>query len=441
MKLGIAVLALLGLCANAMAGPEQYAVDGITLGTQLNFASASYHEYKCSPSEQFDGFTWCQKARSDKERRGRNAVGYSLLHSRTGNVVYVNRSQEPSFLKADEAERDLQRYASKIGETPRIMKMPHRSGVSDGLIATWGKITLVPLDQKSVKVLAEGKRPKKGLLIDWLGNFERSAREGLPIYRIDGGPGFVWLASFDQKGRGILRLAAVDASAFSFPPSSPMPYPTSQPTADTSEPESSQVEATADTSEQNSSQLEPTQTIEKLRAELAVAASRIAELEQSKAAAEAALKEATKARIDAETARSEIEQAGTTEKGKSEATIPHPEGKEATASAQSTWWEKTLYGSMSGLLVALTVSAVGFASRRRAPKFGTTPILALAPSQVSETEVAVVAASPAIAIAEDVFGRELEAQVAAINATQAEIEGAHALHLEANASSAAEVSP
>jgi hypothetical protein len=35
----------------------------------------------------------------------------------------------------------------------------------------------------------------------------------------------------------------------------------------------------------------------------------------------------------------------------------------------------------------------------------------------------------------------LEAQVAAINATQAEIEGAHGLHLEANASSAAEVWP
>ena len=354
MKLRITVLALLGLCADAMAGPEQYAVDGVAVGTQLNFTSASYREYKCSPSDQFDGFTWCQKARSEKERRGPYAVGYSLLHSRSGNVAYVNRSQEPSFFKSNEAEQDVQRYASKIGEAPRIMKVPHRSGLPDGLIATWGKITLVPLDQESVKILAAGKNPKKGLLIDWLGNFGRSAKEGLPIYRIDGGPGLVWAASFGQKGRGILRLAAVDASAFSSPPPPPEPQPTSQPMVDTSERESSQLELT--------------QTIEKLRTDLAIAASRIAELEQTKAATEASLEEATRARIDAETARSEIEQAGITEKAKSAAITPRPEGNGAAVNAQSAWWEKTLYG-IGGLLGALTLSAVAFfASRARARK-------------------------------------------------------------------------
>jgi hypothetical protein len=38
--------------------------------------------------------------------------------------------------------------------------------------------------------------------------------EGLPMYRISGRAGFVWVASFDQRGRGTLRLTAVDASAF-----------------------------------------------------------------------------------------------------------------------------------------------------------------------------------------------------------------------------------
>ena len=436
MKLRISVLALLGLCADAMAGPEQYAVDGVAVGTQLNFTNASYREYKCSPSDQFDGFTWCQKARSEKEPRGPYAVGYSLLHSRSGNVAYVNRSQEPSFFKSNEAEQDLQRYASKIGEAPRIMKVPHRSDLPGGLIATWGKITLVPLDQESVKILAAGKNPKKGLLIDWLGNFGRSAKEGLPIYRIDGGPGLVWAASFGQKGRGILRLAAVDASAFSSSPPPPEPQPTSQPTADTSERESSQLELT--------------QTIEKLRTDLAIAASRIAELEQTKAATEASLKEATRARIDAETARSEIEQAGITERAKSAAITARPEGNGAAVNGQSAWWEKTLYGSIGGLLGAVTLSALGFfasrararklaatlygsiggllgaltlsadgffASRVRARKLAATPILTLAPSQISETGPDVVAASPAIAIAEDAFGRELEEFVAAINAT------------------------
>ena len=44
--------------------------------------------------------------------------------------------------------------------------MPHRSGLPDGLITIWGKITLAQLDQETVKGLSEGKNPKKGLLID-----------------------------------------------------------------------------------------------------------------------------------------------------------------------------------------------------------------------------------------------------------------------------------
>jgi hypothetical protein len=34
--------------------------------------------------------------------------------------------------------------------------MPHRSGLPDGLITIWGKITLVQLDQETVKISAAG---------------------------------------------------------------------------------------------------------------------------------------------------------------------------------------------------------------------------------------------------------------------------------------------
>ena len=217
MRAGIAVLAYVVLAGNAIAAPTEYAVDGLAVGTQLNFGSASYREYKCNPSDQFDGLTWCQKTRSDKERRGSYIAAYSLLHSQDGNIFYINRSQEPAFFNRKESEGNLQRYSRKIGKSPRIMKMPHRSGLPDELIAVWGKITLEPLDQGSIKILADGKSPRKGLLIDFLRDFARSAKEGLPIYRIAGGPGFIWAASFDQKGRGTLRLAAVEVSGFPRP--------------------------------------------------------------------------------------------------------------------------------------------------------------------------------------------------------------------------------
>jgi hypothetical protein len=53
------------------------------------------------------------------------------------------------------------------------------------------------------------------LLIDFISNFARSAKDGLPIYRIGGGPGLLFVASFDQKNRGTVRSAALDASALS----------------------------------------------------------------------------------------------------------------------------------------------------------------------------------------------------------------------------------
>src|SRR5262249_22284157 len=214
MRARIAVLAFVVLCGHSAAEPAKYVIEGLVLGTQLNFESASYGEYRCRPSEQFDELTWCQKT-----RRGRSDIAiYSLLHSREGSVLYINRSQEPAFLNAKKAEQNIQQSSSNIGELPRVIRMPHRSGLPDGLIAVWGNVTLEQLDQESIKILvADRKALKKGLLIDFLGNFVRSAKAGLPVYRMDGGPGFIWAASFDQKGHGILRSGAVDASKLLLP--------------------------------------------------------------------------------------------------------------------------------------------------------------------------------------------------------------------------------
>ena len=49
---------------------------------------------------------------------------------------------------------------------------------------TWGGTGLEPLDIENRKVFAEGRRLTKGYYIDFIGNFDRSAKDGLPIYRI-----------------------------------------------------------------------------------------------------------------------------------------------------------------------------------------------------------------------------------------------------------------
>jgi hypothetical protein len=232
-----------GLCltgaADAQTGPSDptagpaasYAVEGLVLGSKVKLGSSMYRDYKCGPSEQFDGFTWCQKTSRDSERRGSFEASYSILHAKDGTVVYANRTQQPAFFGRGETDSDIQNYTRKIGGSPQITKVPLRSGALDAVLATWGGAELEPLDNDSVKLLAEGKSPKKGFLIDFLGNFTRSAQEGLPIYRIIGGPGFVWVASFDRKGRGTLRFAAIDASALQPGPVAIPPAPAAAPPA------------------------------------------------------------------------------------------------------------------------------------------------------------------------------------------------------------------
>jgi hypothetical protein len=209
--------ATITLALGQVSAQTKYAVDGVAVGSRVKSDSATYLEYKCSPSDQFDGFTWCQKTRNDRDRRRASTATYSILHAQDGNIVYVNRFQVPSHFDRNEADKEIQAYSDKLGEPAHVTRMPHRAGLPDGIMALWGKTTLEPLDHDSTKILAGGKSPKKGLLIDFIGNFARSAQDGLPIYRIGGGPGLLWVTSFDQKNRGTVRFAAVDASGLSPP--------------------------------------------------------------------------------------------------------------------------------------------------------------------------------------------------------------------------------
>jgi hypothetical protein len=408
MRAGIVVLAYVVLYGNAIAAPTEYAVDRLAIGTQLNFGSASYGEYTCRPSDQFDGFTWCQKTRKGKERRGSFSATYSILHSRDGAAVYVNRSQEPAFFGANEADNDIQRYSRKIGELPRITRMPRRAGFPTGILASWGKVELEPLDKDSIEALTEGRRPTtKGYFIDFIGDFKRSAKEGLPIYRLSGGAGFVWIGSFDQKGRGTLRLTAVDASTLA-------PTTTPKPPAETVENPKAQ-DAIANTDSQllrTEAEKEPAdkaridaerarEDAEKARDEAvrakadienAVATERakvnavLAQLQAEKGAAEAKARAtevekepADKARIDAERARydaekardeavrakADIENAVATERAKVNAVLAQLQAEKGAAEAKARAMEFVAYGAIIGLILLVLIIVSALVSRRR----------------------------------------------------------------------------
>jgi len=136
----------------------KYAVDGVAVESKVD--SATYLEYKCSPSDQFEGFTWCQ-TRNDQDRRRGSTATYSILHDKDGSVVYVNRFQAPAFFNSIEADKEIQGYSHKLGETAHVITIPHRAGLPDGIIALWGKTTLELLDHDSIKILAGGEAQRR----------------------------------------------------------------------------------------------------------------------------------------------------------------------------------------------------------------------------------------------------------------------------------------
>jgi S1-C subfamily serine protease/uncharacterized protein YecT (DUF1311 family) len=217
-----------------------YSVDGLALGGKVHFDSKEYRKYGCNPSDQFDGFIWChyETTNQDREGRGKYQVSYTVLHSQDGTAVYINRSQDPAYWDDKEINEDIARYARKVGQQPKIFR-GHSQLSGDITIALWGNVALEPLDSASRGILAKGESPKKGILVDTIANLTRSARDNLPIYRVDGDAGFVWIAS-NQNGRGALRFLAIDPSRFYAPrivspatPSAPSPPVAQPPEAET----------------------------------------------------------------------------------------------------------------------------------------------------------------------------------------------------------------
>jgi hypothetical protein len=182
----------------------------VHLGGHVTVGSPSYLEYRCGPSEQFEGLTWCQRRRQEISPRGAYSSTTTIVHSDDGTALYINRFLEPAFFAGTEAMDDVRRLSAKYGE-PRYITPPVAVGPRT-LMATWGGVSLQPLDRARLTDLAAGRDVRAGILVDHIGNFQRSASIGLPVYRVTGSAGYVWAASWDPAGRGTLRFLTIDPS-------------------------------------------------------------------------------------------------------------------------------------------------------------------------------------------------------------------------------------
>jgi hypothetical protein len=188
-----------------------YVVNGMRLGSAVNVGSPDYLDYACAPSQQYAGLTGCQRQTAERSRRRRVSESAAFLHAADGSVVYVNQSLDPVVMDDADAHDEIARLSETLGKAT-LLPMQDARGVPSGIIASWGAVSLQPLEPERRAALAAGTDDEPGILIDSINNLQRSAQSGLPVYRLGGGAGYVWSASWNGRGRGTLRMLAVDAS-------------------------------------------------------------------------------------------------------------------------------------------------------------------------------------------------------------------------------------
>ena len=200
-----------------ITGPynPDFVIDGVALGGSIDPNGATYRVYSCRPSEDFSGLTRClPNPRTQSGKFGPYTSRVTILHSAANKVVFITQSLIPAFFGAGDVDQEIQRLSQQFGQAARILNADFRPGVPHAILAVWGDVTLTPLDEPTMDALRRGEQIHVGLVTDFLGDAYRSARAGLHVYSLSGGPGYLWSADFDDTGKGSLRRTAVDASAF-----------------------------------------------------------------------------------------------------------------------------------------------------------------------------------------------------------------------------------
>ena len=188
---------------------SRYVVDGLSLGGHVNSGNQASRPYQCRPSDKFPGLIWCHEEHATPDNEVMRS--HSILQSQDGTAYYVSSYFQPAFFNPNNIQNEIDRMSSEFGQLARIIRMSQREGLPSAVMAIWGAVQLELLKPDEISVVASGGSPP-GILFSFLGDEERSAKAGVPVYRLAGGAGFLWVATFDQNGRGVLQYLAIDDS-------------------------------------------------------------------------------------------------------------------------------------------------------------------------------------------------------------------------------------
>ncbi len=199
------------LLAASAVQADQYVVDGFPLGSNAP-DDPNYRTYACGPSAEYADTTQCTRELHKKGHAGDLVISARLLHARDGTTLYAMVHAAPVKLNRDAVQKEIGDLSQGIGASPTtITWSPDDSTDVTWVFVTWGKARL-----EEVSGWAEiTDFPQFGSLVDLLDDPARSLDSYLPIYRLAGGPGYAYAASFDANGMGNRYYVAADPAELS----------------------------------------------------------------------------------------------------------------------------------------------------------------------------------------------------------------------------------
>ena len=192
------------------AHSAQYTIDGLVLGEKVK--GPNLQSYSCKPSDEFARHTTC--ARTQTRSRGYNYSAFStIMYKEDGTFTYLMIKVAPVVITKQDIQKELDELSREHGEQPATIEWQEANRQAPiSVIATWGDIKFEKIDYNTREIVEAGKNPRIGILTDAFGDIRRSAREGLQVYRIAGGTGYVYSATVEKNGRGHRQYIAADGS-------------------------------------------------------------------------------------------------------------------------------------------------------------------------------------------------------------------------------------
>ena len=186
----------------------QYSVDGLKLGESVT--GAGFQSYTCRPSDEFVQLVSCERAQTRNRGYEYSALS-AVLHNESGVSVLLRIKVAPVKMTKAEAQKEIDQLSKEFSGKPLSVDWLDADGDRPAsVIARWGQIKVEGIDLESSEAVESGQNPSIGFLVDNLGDVQRSAKLGLEVYRISGGTGYIYSASFDSNGRGHRQYIAAN---------------------------------------------------------------------------------------------------------------------------------------------------------------------------------------------------------------------------------------